>query len=123
MNFNDYKLTLWTCASSENEVTGNDIELIETFECDLGSINIEQGTRLFSPKTIKDDCSKYEKTIYPDFNFHIVEVCESKLVLRRTFCYSSYSPTFEIGGENPKHEDCFDFGYYTYRYKLALEKK
>lgn len=50
MSFDNYKFVLKTCASSENEVTGEDIDLEDRFECDLKDVNLKEGVSLFSPK-------------------------------------------------------------------------
>ena len=50
MSFDNYKFVLETCASSENEVTGEDIDLEDCFECDLKDVNLKEGVSLFSPK-------------------------------------------------------------------------
>lgn len=50
MNENCYKFVLWTCASSENEVTGEDIDIKNTFECDVDDIkNLKPGVALSLP--------------------------------------------------------------------------
>lgn len=49
MRFDNYKFVLKTCASSENEVTGEDIELEDRFECDLKGVTLKEGVTLFSP--------------------------------------------------------------------------
>lgn len=49
MSFDNYKFVLKTCASSENEVTGEDIELEDRFECDLKGVTLKEGVTLFSP--------------------------------------------------------------------------
>ena len=77
MSFDNYKFVLETCASSENEVTGEDIELKDRFECDLKGVNLKEGVTLFSPK--KEEWKQYgiEKLIFPDFNsrFHMPSLC------------------------------------------------
>ena len=50
MSFDNYKFVLKTCASSENEVTGEDIDHESRFECDLKGVNLKEGITLFSPK-------------------------------------------------------------------------
>ena len=69
MSFDNYKFVLKTCASSENEVTGEDIDLEDRFECDLKGVNLKEGVTLFSPR--KEEWKHYgiEKLIFPDFNF------------------------------------------------------
>lgn len=49
MSFDNYKFVLKTCASSENEVTGEDIELEDRFECDLKGVTLKEGVTLFLP--------------------------------------------------------------------------
>ncbi|MBO7278037.1 MAG: hypothetical protein J6U70_00345 [Bacteroidales bacterium] len=49
MSFDNYKFVLKTCASSKNEVTGEDIELEDRFECDLKGVTLKEGVTLFSP--------------------------------------------------------------------------
>ena len=119
MNKNCYKFVLWTCASSENEVTGEDIDLENTFVCDVDDIrNLKPGVTLFSP--VKDRWGNLE---FPDFNFKVVEVYENGLRLKSSFTYSSNSAEFDITFDNPLHKDCFWFGRYEYSYRLTLEKK
>ena len=67
MRFDNYKFVLKTCASSENEVTGKDIDLEDRFECDLQGVTLTEGMSLFSPK--KEVWKKYgiENLIFPDF--------------------------------------------------------
>lgn len=119
MNKNCYKLVLWTCASSENEVTGEDIDLENTFVCEVDEIkNLKPGVTLFSP--VKDRWGHLE---FPDFNFKVVEVYENGLRLKSSFMYSSNSAEFDITFDNPLHKDSFWFGRYAYSYRLTLEKK
>lgn len=119
MNKNCYKFVLWTCASSENEVTGEDIDIKNTFECDVDDIkNLKPGVRLFSP--VKDRWGNLE---FPDFNFTVVEVYENGLRLKSSFMYSSNSAEFDITLDNPLRKDGFWFGRYEYSYRLTLEKK
>ena len=47
MSFDNYKFVLTTCASSENEVTGEDIDLEDRFECDLKGVNLKKGSLCF----------------------------------------------------------------------------
>ena len=72
MSFDSYKFVLKTCASSENEVTGEDIDLEDRFECDLKGVNLKEGVTLFSPR--KEEWKQYgiEKHIFPDFNFKVL---------------------------------------------------
>ena len=123
MILDDYKFMLRTCASSENEVTGEDIDLIERFECDLKGVPLREGISLFSPKTEVWKQFGIEKKIFPDFNFTILEVRENCIVLKTTFAYSSYSSQFEISLDKPKRSECFCFGRYTYSFDLILEKR
>ena len=103
MSFDNYKFVLETCASSENEVTGEDIEHNDHYECDLKGVNLKEGIRLFSPK--KEVWKQYgiEKTIFPDFNFKVLEVHKDGVVLETSFQYSSYSSQFKISFAEPKH--------------------
>ena len=57
MSFDNYKFVLKTCASSENEVTGEDIDLEDRFECDLKGVNLKEGVSLFSPR--KEEWKQY----------------------------------------------------------------
>ena len=57
MSFDNYKFVLKTCASSENEVTGEDIDLEDRFECDLKGVNLKEGVSLFSP--MKEEWKQY----------------------------------------------------------------
>lgn len=114
MDLNDYKLVLLTCASSENEVTGKYIKLENTFECDLKGVNLESGLRL----TFSNEHDEY-----PDFSFTVLEVKENSLLLKRKFVYSSNEYQVEIGPDNPECRDCFDFGRYTYEFRLKLVKR
>lgn len=118
MNHKGCKLVLWTCASSENEVTGEDIDLENTFVCEVDEIkNLKPGVTLFSP--VKDRWGHLE---FPDFNFKVVEVYENGLRLKSSFVYSSNSAEFDITFDNPLHKDSFWFGRYEYSYKLTIEK-
>ena len=123
MSFDNYKFVLKTCASSENEVTGEDIDLEDRFECDLKGVKLKEGNRLFSPR--KEEWKLYgiEKLIYPDFNFKVLEVHKDGVVLETSFQYSSYSSKFEISYAEPKHSETFWFGRYSYSFTLTLEKR
>lgn len=124
MRFDNYKFVLKTCASSENEVTGKDIDLEDRFECDLQGVTLTEGVSLFSPK--KEVWDKYgiENLIFPDFNFHVLEIHNDGVVLERSFQYSSsYRPQFKISFAEPKHSESFYFGRYEYSYVLTLEKR
>ena len=118
MSFDNYKFVLETCASSENEVTGEDIELKDRFECDLKGVNLKEGMSIFSPK--KNEWGRDE---FPDFNFKIIEVHEDGVVLETSFAYSSHSSKFKISFAEPKRTDNFWFGRYKYSYVLTLEKR
>lgn len=124
MQFDSYKFVLWTCASSENEVTGEDIDLEDNFECDLTGVYLKPGVTLFSPRK---ECNEYggkpvERLVFPDFNFTVVEVRKDGLVLKSSFAYSSGNSTFEITYADPVHTDGFCFGRYSYSYKLQFQK-
>ena len=123
MSFDNYKFVLKTCASSENEVTGEDIDLKDRFECDLKGVNLKEGVSLFSPK--KEEWKQYgiEKLIFPDFNFKVLEVHKDGAVLETSFQYSSYSSQFKISYAEPKHSETFSFGRYSYSFTLTLEKR
>ena len=123
MSFDNYKFVLKTCASSENEVTGEDIDLEDRFECDLKGVNLKEGVSLFSPK--KEEWKQYgiEKLIFPDFNFKVLEVHKDGVVLETSFQYSSYTSQFKISYAEPKHCENFCFGRYSYFFTLTLEKK
>ena len=123
MSFDNYKFVLKTCASSENEVTGEDIDLEDRFECDLKGVKLKEGNRLFSPR--KEEWKLYgiEKLIFPDFNFKVLEVHKDGVVLETSFQYSSYSSKFEISYAEPKHSETFWFGRYSYSFTLTLEKR
>ena len=123
MSFDNYKFVLETCASSENEVTGEDIEHNDHYECDLKGVNLKEGIRLFSPK--KEVWKQYgiEKTIFPDFNFKVLEVHKDGVVLETSFQYSSYSSQFKISFAEPKHSESFWFGMYCYSYDLIFTKR
>ena len=123
MSFDNYKFILKTCASSENEVTGEDIDLEDFFECDLKGVNLKEGVSLFSPR--KEEWKQYgiEKLIFPDFNFKVLEVHKYGVLLETSFQYSSYSSKFEISYAEPKHRETFWFGRYSYSFTLTLEKR
>ena len=123
MSFANYKFVLETCASSENEVTGEDIDLEDRFECDLKGVNLKEGVSLFSPK--KEVWKQYgiEKLIFPDFNFKVLEVHKDGVVLETSFQYSSYSSKFKISYAEPKHSESFWFGRYCYSYDLIFTKR
>ena len=123
MSFDNYKFVLKTCASSENEVTGEDIDLEDRFECDLKGVNLKKGVRLFSPR--KEEWKQYgfEKLIFPDFNFKVLEVHQDGVVLETSFQYSSYSSHFKISFAEPEHHENFWFGRYSYSFTLTLEKR
>ena len=125
MSFDNYKFVLKTCASSENEVTGEDIDLEDRFECDLKGVNLKEGVSLFSPRKEEWKQKQYgiEKTIYPDFNFKVLEVHQDGVVLETSFQYSSYSSHFKISFTEPKHSETFWFGRYSYSFTLTLEKR
>ena len=123
MSFDNYKFVLETCASSENEVTGEDIDLEDRFECDLKGVNLKKGATLFSPR--KEEWKQYgiEKLIYPYFNFKVLEVHKDGVVLKTSFQYSSYSSEFKISFAEPKHRESFWFGRYCYSYDLIFTKR
>ena len=123
MSFDNYKFVLKTCASSENEVTGEDIELEDSFECDLKGVNLKEGVSLFSPR--KEEWKQYgiEKLIFPDFNFKVLEVHKDGVVLETSFQYSSYRSKFEISYAEPEKRDSICFGRYTYSYVLKFQKR
>ena len=123
MSFDNYKFVLKTCASSENEVTGEDIDLEDRFECDLKGVNLKGGVTLFSPR--KEEWKQYgiEKLIFPDFNFKVLEVHKDGVVLETSFQYSSYSSQFKISYAEPKHSENFCSGRYSYSFTLTLEKR
>ena len=123
MGFDNYKFVLKTCASSENEVTGEDIDLEDRFECDLKGVNLKKGVTLFSPR--KEEWKQYgiEKLIFPDFNFQVLEVHEEGVVLKTSFQYSSYSSEFKISHAEPEHRETFWFGRYSYSFTLTLVKR
>lgn len=123
MSFDKYKFVLKTCASSENEVTGEDIELTEHFDCDLKGVNLKVGMTIFSPK--KKMWAQYgiENLIFPDFNFTVIEVKKQSVVLETSFQYSSYSSRFEISFAEPKRRESFWFGRYCYSFDLTLENR
>lgn len=123
MGFDNYKFVLKTYESSENEVTGEDIDLEDRFECDLKGVNLKEGVSLFSPK--KEEWKQYgiEKLIFPDFNFKVLEVHKDGVVLETSFQYSSYSSQFKISYAEPKHRESFWFGRYCYSYELTFLKR
>jgi hypothetical protein len=125
MSFDDYKFVLKTCASSENEVTGEDIDLEDCFECDLKGVNLKEGVSLFSPRNDEWAQKKYgiEKLIFPIFNFKILEVHKDGVVLETSFQYSSYSSQFKISYAEPKYCETIWFGRYSYSYTLTFEKR
>ena len=123
MSFDNYKFVLKTCASSENEVTGEDIDLEDCFESDLKGVNLKIGVSLFSPR--KEEWKQYgiEKLIFPDFNFKVLEVHKDGFVLNTSFQYSSYSSKFKISFAEPEHSETFWFGRYSYSFILSLVKR
>ena len=123
MSFDNYKFTLKTCASSENEVTGEDIDLEDCFECDLKGVNLKEGVSLFSPR--REEWKQYgiEKLIFPDFNFKVLEVHKDGVVLETSFQYSSYTSQFKISFTEPEHCETFWFGRYSYSFTLTFEKR
>ena len=123
MSFDNYKFVLTTCASSENEVTGEDIDLEDRFECDLKGVNLKKGVTLFSPR--KEEWKQYniEKLIFPDFNFKVLEVHGDGVVLKTSFQYNSYSSEFKISYAEPMHRETFWFGRYCYSYELTFVKR
>ena len=118
-----FKFVLKTCASSENEVTGEDIDIEDRFECDLKGVDLKEGVTLFSPK--KEEWKQYgiEKLIFPDFNFKVLEVHKDGVVLVTSFQYSSYSSRFKISFAEPKHCESFWFGRYNYSFELTFVKR
>jgi hypothetical protein len=123
MSFDNYKFVLRTCASSENEVTGEDIDLEDCFECDLKGVNLKEGVTLFSPR--KEEWKQYgiEKLIFPDFNFKVLEVHKDGVVLETSFQYNSYSSQFKISYAEPKYRETIWFGRYSYSYELTFVKR
>ena len=123
MSFDNYKFVLKTCASSENEVTGEDIDLEDCFESDLKGVNLKIGVSLFSPR--KEEWKQYGigKLIFPDFNFKVLEVHKDGFVLNTSFQYSSYSSKFKISFAEPEHSETFWFGRYSYSFILTLVKR
>ena len=123
MSFDNYKFVLKTCASSENEVTGEDIDLEDRFECDLKGVILKEGVSLFSPR--KEEWKQYgiEELIFPDFNFKVLEVHKDGVVLETSFKYSSYSSQFKISYAEPKYCETIWFGRYSYSYTLTFEKR
>ena len=122
MSFDNYKFVLNTCASSENEVTGEDIDNEYRFECDLKGVNLKEGMRLFTPRKVVWK-SGFEQMIFPDFNFNVLEVHEDGVVLDTIFQYSSYTSKFKISFAEPERKECFWFGRYSYSFELTLEKR
>ena len=125
MKYDGWKFVLDTCASSECEVTGKDIEITDNFEYDLTGGNIKPGMGLFDPKKVT---RKYfngpkEETVYPIFNFKVIEINEEGMVLRTSFIHSSYTSKFEISFANPKHGESFWFGRYCYSFDLKLVRE
>ena len=120
MGFDNFRFVLKTYSSSENEVTGEDIEHEDCFECDLIGVNLKEGVSLFSPK--KEVWEKYglEKTVFPDFNFKVLEVHNDGVVLKTSFQYSSYNSEFKISYAEPKHCESFWFGRYNYSFELTF---
>ena len=123
MSFDNYKFILKTCASSENEVTGEDIDLEDRFECDLKGVNLKEGVTLFSPR--KEEWKQYgiEKLIFPDFNFKVLEVHKDGVVLETSFQYNSYSSQFKISYTEPMCRETIWFGRYSYSYELTFVKR
>lgn len=123
MSFDNYKFVLKTCASSENEVTGEDIDLEDRFECDLKGVNLKKGVTLFSPR--KEEWKLYgiEKLIFPDFNFKVLEVHKDGVVLETSFQYNSYSSRFKISYAEPMYRETIWFGRYSYSYELTFVKR
>ena len=123
MSFDNYKFVLKTCASSENEVTGEDIDLEDRFECDLKGVNLKEGVSLFSPR--REEWKQYgiEKLIFPDFNFKVLEVHKDGVVLKTSFQYSSYTSQFKISFTESEHCETFWFGRYSYSFTLTFEKR
>ena len=123
MSFDNYKFVLDTCASSENEVTGEDIDLEDRFECDLKGVNLKEGVTLFSPR--KEEWKQYgiEKLIFPDFNFKVLEVHKDGVVLETSFQYNSYSSQFKISYAEPMYCETIWFGRYSYSYELTFVKR
>ena len=125
MSFDNYKFVLTTCASSENEVTGEDIDLEDRFECDLKGVNLKEGVTLFSPRKEEWKQKQYgiEKLIFPDFNFKVLEVHKDGVVLETSFQYNSYSSQFKISYAEPKYRETIWFGRYSYSYELTFVKR
>ena len=122
MSFDNYKFVLNTCASSENEVTGEDIDNEDRFECDLKGVNLKEGMRLFTPRKVVWK-SGFEQMIFPDFNFNVLEVHEDGVVFDTIFKNSSYTSKFKISFAEPERKECFWFGRYSYSFELTLEKR
>ena len=123
MSFDNYKFVLKTCASSENEVTGEDIYLEDRFECDLKGVNLKEGVKLFSPRKEEWKLYDIEKLIFPDFNFKVLEVHKDGVVLETSFQYSSYSSQFKISYAEPMYSETIWFGRYSYSYELTFVKR
>ena len=123
MSFDNYKFVLKTCASSENEVTGEDIDLEDRFECNLKGVNLKEGGTLFSPR--KEEWKQYgiEKLIFPDFNFKVLEVHKDGVVLETSFQYNSYCSQFKISYAEPMYRETIWFGRYSYSYELTFVKR
>ena len=123
MSFDNYKFVLKTCASSENEVTGEDIDLDDCYERTLKGVNLKKGVTLFSPR--KEEWKQYgiEKLIFPDFNFKVLEVHKDGVVLETSFQYNSYSSQFKISYAEPKYRETIWFGRYSYSYELTFVKR
>ena len=123
MSFDNYKFVLDTCASSENEVTGEDIDIEDRFECDLNGVNLKEGVTLFSPR--KEEWKQYgiEKLIFPDFNFKVLEVHKDGVVLETSFQYNSYNSQFKISYAEPMYRETIWFGRYSYSYELTFVKR
>jgi hypothetical protein len=104
-------------------VTGEDIDLVDSFECDLNGVILKEGVTLFSPR--KEEWKQYgiEKLIFPDFNFKVLEVHKDGIVLETSFQYSAYSSQFKISYAEPQHHESLCSGRYCYSYTLTLVKK
>jgi hypothetical protein len=104
-------------------VTGEDIDLVDSFECDLNGVILKEGVTLFSPR--KEEWKQYgiAKLIFPDFNFKVLEVHKDGLVLETSFQYSAYSSQFKISYAEPQHHESLCSGRYCYSYTLTLVKK
>ena len=118
------RFLLHTCASSECEVTGRDIELDDDFVSDIENIHaLKPGRMLFSPKkvTIKYFDGPKEKTVFPDYNFEIKEVLPDGLRLDAQFS-SHHQETFDITFDEPEHSYSMSFGRYNYYYRLTMKE-